>query len=107
VVSIVAALGVLVSPTVAALVYWDATNAGLSRSARLPAAVCAGAVSFGGFLVPGLAEGGFARVYLGLKPTPVVVSPLELLFVRLAAGLAVSAMAVLGCGVGFRVAARR
>jgi hypothetical protein len=105
--ALVIGLGVLVAPIVAWLVYRDAARHGRSRATDPWAALAVGTVSLGGFLAPALAEGALARVYLvRVKSAPVVTSPAELLMLRIAVGLGVTAAALVVYG-GVRWGTRR
>jgi hypothetical protein len=92
-VSLLAALlGLVVAPVVAGLVYVDASRRGRSRRSRLRWALGVGAASFGAVLLPARFGDALVALYLhGLKPAPVVASPLEILMVRLLVGLAFGA----------------
>ena len=102
-VSLALIAGFYVAVGVAGVVFVDATRRQHPPKKRLTWSAGVGAVSFGGFLVPHLYADAFHYVYLQrLKPVPVVSSPSEILMLHLATGVIVSALAVVGYGLGRR-----
>ncbi|WP_248895293.1 hypothetical protein [Haloplanus halobius] len=98
--ALVAVLGLLVSPALSALVYWDAARLGRTRSACVAWAICVGVISFAGFLASALAGGALARVYLvWVKGEPIVTAPREILGLYVAVGLATSVLALALYGI--------
>jgi uncharacterized membrane protein len=97
------AVALFVSPAAAALVYADARRRALSRRYGTAAASAVGLVSFGGFLVAAISGTGLLSAYYRLLKQPVIaVTPLDLVFSMFLLGLAVTALAVLGYGIGSR-----
>ena len=97
----------LVSPFVALLVaagvYADAGRRSLPRGTRLGWTIGTGIVSLGGFVLAFTLESVLFRAYFLTLGRPVVVhSPSELVTFLFLVGLAVSAVTVLGYGVGSR-----
>lgn len=96
--------GLIVAPVASAIVYVDATRLGRRQGTCLLWAGGVGGVSFGGFLFTDRFADVVHRAYLlGVKPDPVVVSPLELLALDVAVGIAVSVASVVLYGLGSRL----
>jgi hypothetical protein len=99
----VAVLGVFVATVVSVLVYADAARRDFSRTPRLAWSALVGTLSVGGFVVPHALEDSLNYAYLlGVKPRPVVSSPIELLSLHLGMGIAIAACAVLLYALGSR-----
>lgn len=92
--------GLLVSLVTTVGVYVHATRSGLSQSASLLWAGSVGVVSFGGFLFAYSFGDVLHRLYLQqLRPVPVAASPYEGTVLRVAVGVAVSALGVFLYGI--------
>lgn len=98
-------LGFIVSPLVTLIIYLDTSRRHLSQRKRLLWTGNAGVISFLGFLLPHLFTDLVHRVYLlGIKPMPVVHSPLELLLVHITVGITISVLSLIFSGLGSRYA---
>ena len=97
-------VGLVVAPVAAGVVLADATRRDLGRGRRLLWVLAVGAASVGGFVAPAFFDDALRRAYLhGVKPEPVVASPVEMAVLHLTVGLTVSATAVLVYGFGSRL----
>jgi len=97
-------VGLVVASVAAGVVLADATRRDLGRARRRRWVLAVGAASVVGFVAPEFFDDVLRRAYLhGVKPEPVVVSPVEMTVLHLTVGLTVSATAVLVYGFGSRL----
>ena len=102
--SITAIAGLVVASVAAGVVLVDATRRDLERARRLRWVLAVVVASVCGFAGPALFDDALRRAYLhGVKPEPVVVSPVEMVVLHLTVGVTVSATAVLVYGFGSRL----